>query len=233
MEGRFAEAEQRATELLELQQRRGDRDAETVFAARVFAIRRDQGRLGELLPVVDGFIEQFPDFKPVQAALPLVCVEAGDEERARAELRALGGTLDALPRDFFWLSAMAWIGEAAAAVGDAALVGELRTRLTPFADRTVQVGFAACLGSVARVLGLGAAAVGEHDLAREHLEAALARNTALGARALVVRSQAELAEALLHGGAEGDDAAWADELAASALTGARELGMAGVAARLS
>lgn len=227
-EGRLADAERIGQELFELQARLGFRDAESVLAARLFAIRRDQGRLGELLPAVDVFVAQFPQFAAWRAALPLVCVEAGDDERARRELHQVAAGLGAVPRDFFWLTAVGVVGEAAAALGDAPIAARVYAMLEPFAERTVQLGFAACFGPVERVLGVLAAACGRPDAAQAHLERALARAEATGALTFALRSRAELGELLLERGAGDRDRAL--ELLSGAAAGAREVGMDGVAA---
>ena len=232
IEGRFDDAERLAAELLELQTELGARDADTVFAARLFAVRRDQGRLGELLPAVDAIAERFPGFAPLRAGVPLIYLGAGDVERARAALGSLAPDLPGLPRDFFWLTTVALAAEAAAALGDRRLCRGLHRMLTPFAERTVQIGFAATLGSVERLLGLTAAGAGDAADARAHFERALVRNGALASRPLTIRTQSEFAEFLFAAGRSGDRARAAD-LAATALAGAGQLGMAAVAERLA
>ena len=220
MDGRFDDAEHLATELFELQSSLGARDAETVFAARLFALRRDQGRLGELLGAVEAIAERFPGFAPLRAGVPLICLHAGEADRARAALRAFADDLPGLPRDFFWLTTTALASEAAAGLADAALCSALHRLLAPFAGRSVQIGFAASLGSVERLLGLTAAGAGDIVSARSHFERALVRNGELGSRPLTIRTQAEFAEFLFGAGRHSGDRARAAELADVALAGA-------------
>ena len=231
LEGRFDEAERLAVELLQLQQELGAQDAETVFAARLFAIRRDQGRLGELAPVVEGFIELFPHFMPLRSALPLILHAAGDLDRARHELRAVGAQLDDVPRDFFWLSAMSWVAEASVALREATLAADMYGRLEPYGARTVQVGFAACLGSVERLLGLLAASGTRTAEAEAHFRRALEHDVRLGGRALVIRTEADFAEFLTTHDGTGDGLD-ARDLGSAALAGARQLQMAVLVTRL-
>ena len=232
IEGRFTDAEDLAVELLTLQQGLGARDADTVFAARLFAIRRDQGRLAELLPAVESFLERFPHFMPVQTALPMIVHASGDEERARHELKAVGRRIGEIPRDFFWLSAISWVAEAAATLRAPALIDELYPLLEPYADLTVQLGFAACLGSVERLLGLMSAARGDAAVASGHFRRALAHDGRLAGRALVTRTQAEFAVFLAESGAGADERLDAHELGTGALAASRELGMQALVACL-
>ena len=128
---------------------------------------------------------------------------------------------------------MALAAEAAAGLGERSLCSMLHRMLAPFAERSVQIRFAASLGSVERLLGLTAAGAGDAADARGHFERALVRNGALASRPLTIRTQAELAELLFGAGRHSGDHARATELAAAALAGAKELGMAAVAARLA
>ncbi len=60
--------------------------------------------------------------------------------------------VDAVPRDFFWLTSMALLAEGAAALRAPEPAQRLRSLLAPYAARNVQVGYAGSLGPVARLL---------------------------------------------------------------------------------
>jgi DNA-binding SARP family transcriptional activator len=188
LDGRLEDAERLALESYELRRRLETRDAEAVLAAQLFMIRRAQGRVAELGPAVLDAVAQHPALAVWRTAIPLVHLAAGDETRARAALAAID--LDAIPRDFFWLTAMTLLSEASAAVGDGALSARLYEALAPFERRFVQIGYAAGDGPVARSLGLLAAARGETERARGHLERALVLSA--GAAALEVRARTDL-----------------------------------------
>jgi DNA-binding SARP family transcriptional activator len=194
LDGRLDEAERLALESFAMRQRLETQDAESVLAAQLFMIRRAQGRVEELLPAVTDAVQRYPALAAWRAALPLVHLAAGDEERARAELDRLVGGLSAVPEDFFWLTAAWLLAEASAAMRAAGPSEALYDRLAPFAGRFVQIGYAACDGPVARLLGLLAAARGDSALAAAHLEDALQASRIAGAAALEARARAELAE---------------------------------------
>jgi hypothetical protein len=46
-------------------------DAESVFAAQLFMIRMQQGRLHELVEAAEHFMAEYPALDPWRAALPL------------------------------------------------------------------------------------------------------------------------------------------------------------------
>ena len=77
------------------------------------------------------------------------------------------------------------------------------------------------LGSVSHFLGILAAALSRRDRAVEHLEAAIAHNEEMGARAHRIRSQLELGRLLERSGRRAAGA----ELVAGAESEARALGM--------
>ena len=152
LDGSLEEAQRLAAQAFALRERLATRDAEAVFAGQLFTIRRAQGRLHELLPVVEQVTEDNPALSAWRAALPLVHLAAGDRRRAQEELTELVATLDDLPPDFFWLPHVAVMAEAAAGVGDAAAATRLHELLAPYRARFAQVGHATPLGAIAPLL---------------------------------------------------------------------------------
>ena len=185
--GRFGEAERLALEGLRLAERAGAPDARANFTAQLLPLRREQGRLGEIEPelrLVGG-----SGVLAWAAFLPLAQLEAGD---ASAAARSFEAARRSLPSGLWWLPANAWLAETAARLGrwDACL--ELLERLEPYAGRIVQAGFTGCWGAVDRYLGLLSAAVGRSEAARRQLDAALRLHQAIGAVALVRRTERDL-----------------------------------------
>ena len=82
---------------------------------------------------------------------------------ARGALAALP-PLDEIAEGQYWLLTMVSHGEAAMIVGDVARMEAVRDMLLPYPDRIVPIGMGAALwGSVARLLGLIAIALGDRD----------------------------------------------------------------------
>jgi hypothetical protein len=194
MDGRLDDAERLAAESAVMRGRMETADAGSVFAAQLFMIRMQQGRLHELVEAVEHFMAEYSALDPWRAALPLAYIAAGREDEARERLERMVADLDTVPRGFFWLTTMTVLAEASAKLADAESAEVLYEELQPYASCIVQVGYAGCLGPVARLLGLLAAARGDREAAVAHLEAALAISQATGLRLFETQARAELDE---------------------------------------
>jgi hypothetical protein len=229
--GRFEEAERLAGDAFRLAEHAGDPDARVHFTAQLVAVRREQGRLDELLPQIERIAAgDAPALAAWRSMLPLAYLDAGDRTRAHSAYdRLLAGGLATRPRTMLWLTEMSALAEAAAVLGDAAGGARLYALLSPYADRLVQWNFAGNAGSVQRLLGRTAAVAGLHDRARTHFEAALERHAQLGAAPLLARTRCDYGEFLLQGPRA--DRSLARRLLRDAGAAARGLGMKGVAGR--
>jgi hypothetical protein len=191
--GRFDEAERLAREGLRLAERAGAPDAHAHFTAQLLGVRREQGRLAELLPEIERLAAAGSEVLAWRALLPLALLESGAREQAARRLaETVADDFRAVPAGLFWLPATAWLAEAAAELQDAATAAALRGQLAPHAGRLVQAGFTGCWGAVDRFLGLLAGAAGRQADAQAHLRAALERHRALGATPLVARTRRDL-----------------------------------------
>lgn len=228
--GRFDEAERLAHQSVRLAKAADAPDAHMHFTAQLVAIRREQGRLDELLPEIERLAGGGPEAAAWRCLLPLAYLDAGDASAAHAAYaRAFDGGTETRFRTMLWLTATTSLCEAAAELGDADGGGRLYAELEPYADRLVQWIFTGSAGSVQRALGRAAAVAGRHDDAREHFEAALTRHAQLEAPALLARTRCDYGELLLRG--EQPDHPKANQLLCAAAADARRLGMTGVAAR--
>ena len=231
LSGRFEEAERIARESFRLAEDAGAPDAQAHFTAQLVALRREQGRLGELLPDIDRLAGTEPAASAWSSLLPLAYLDAGDRTRAEAAYEsALGGAVATAPRSMFWLTAMGSLAEAAAQLGDPGGSAQLYTELEPYADRLIQWSFTGNAGSVHRVLGRTAAVAGRLDRALSHFEAAIGRHVAVGATALLARTHCDYGEFLLLHGTRAERGR-AHRLLRQANLTARRLRMAGIAAR--
>ena len=228
--GRFEEAERIARESVRLAENAGAPDAHAHFTAQLVAVRREQGRLHELLPELEHLAGAEPAASAWRSILPLAYLDAGDRTQAQGAYdRAIGGGIATIPRTMLWLTAIGSLAEAAAELGDSDGGAQLYAELEPYADRLVQWSFTGNAGSVYRLLARTAAVAGRRDRARAHFEAAVRRHAALGAEPLLARTRCDYGEFLLQG-------AHAERLRARRLLreageAARRLGMAGIAAR--
>jgi hypothetical protein len=233
MQGRLAEAERLVQSALTDSSRFQHRDLTLVYGTQMLAIRTDQGRLDELEAGVQALIAQYPAVEVWRSVLAFLYAELDRRDAAHAELeRAVTAEQAALPSSYLRIAIGAYLTEACSYLNDAVRAAPLYAALTPYASRTVVVGFGVvCLGAVARYLGMLARTLGQRAAAVEHFEAALATNARLGARPALARTQYEYARLLADGSAA--ERARAGALLKAAGAAATAIGMPSLAARVA
>ena len=137
----------------------GDPDAEAWYVGQLVAIRWYQGRLPELLPMLDELVSSSDrstvDNSPY-AALAVAAAQAGDRLRAAGALATLRGRdLADLPRSSSWLVTMNGIVEAAHLLQDTDTSARAYELLLPFAHLPMILSLGvASFGSVEHALGV-------------------------------------------------------------------------------
>ena len=202
------------------------RDASGTYAIQMFGLRREQGRLAELAPVV-----RLLDADAREGAwgpgLAALYAELGMVDDARRELRRiLDDGLGAL-RPSLWLASLVYLADACAALGDAEAAEALYPELAAYSGSNVMIGhLVACYGAMDRYLGTTAAVLGDWERAEDHFHAALALNTRLGARTWLAHTAYGYARMLLARNA-GDDRSHARGQLGLALGLAQTIGLPG------
>jgi DNA-binding CsgD family transcriptional regulator len=179
-------------------------DASGLYGVQMFSIRREQGRVGELAPVVrmldGGALDDA--WRPGVVAL---LAELGMEDEARRRLRAILDEGLGSFRPSLWIASLVYLADACAALGDVDAAEALYAELSVHAGTNAMVGhLVTCYGAMDRYLGSMAALRGDWDSAEEHFHAALALNTRLGARTWLAHTSYAYARMLLARGARGD-----------------------------
>jgi DNA-binding SARP family transcriptional activator/tetratricopeptide (TPR) repeat protein len=209
------------------------------YAIQVLAIRRDQGRVGELEQATRQLVADNPSRPAWRAALVNLLSEEGRLDEAREEFERLAAhDFEDVPKDLDWMIAMTLLSDVCADLGDAERAERLYSRLEPYADLNVVIGLAAvCLGSAAGFLGKLAATMGRGDLATAHFERALAANAELLAPGCLARTQVDYARAIASLGLPGGDPRagelLAGELLDSAAEAAERYGLGAVARKVA
>jgi hypothetical protein len=199
--GRFDQAERLAQECLDLGVAAGDVDATGWHGAHLVAIRWYQGRLAELLPMLEQLVHS-PTLSALDNAYCAVhavaAASVGDRRTASEALARLrGGGLAELPRSSSWLVTMHGVVEAARLLGDRETAAEVYPLLEPYAHLPAMASLAvACFGSVHHALGVAALTTGDPDRAIAHLGEAITRNRTLGHWPAVEASRTAHAQAL-------------------------------------
>jgi DNA-binding CsgD family transcriptional regulator/tetratricopeptide (TPR) repeat protein len=208
------------------------RDASGIHAIQMFGLRREQGRLAELAPIV-----RLLDAESRSGAwgpgLAALYAELGMEDDARRELRRiLDKGLGSL-RSSLWLASLVYLADTCAALGDAEAAEALYPELAAYSGGNVMIGhLVACYGAMDRYLGTTAAVLGDWERAEDHFHAALALNTRLGARTWLAHTAYDYARMLLVRNA-GDDRSHARGQLGLALGLAQTIGLSGLARRAS
>jgi DNA-binding CsgD family transcriptional regulator len=206
------------------------RDASGIHGIQMFSIRREQGRLAELAPVIRLLAAEgrADVWRPGLVAL---LAELGMEEEARRELAPVRA--DGLEpfRRSLWLASLTYLADASSALADASVAADVYAELEPYAGSNVMIGhLVSCYGAADRYLGMLATVLGDWARAEVHFEAALELNTRLGARTWLAHTAFEYARMLLARRAAGDRSR-ATALLGKTLSLTESIGLASLAAR--
>jgi hypothetical protein len=228
LDGRFSDAERESQRAFDLSLRAQDPHAEMYhWIHRYWLVMEQDASVSDLTDLLDISIElaaRFPQVPAWQAKIALLHARLGDREAATNVATELSGERFArLPRDAVWVGALSYLAEVTYFLHDREQAAVLYGLLLPFADRIVVIDRALlCLGSVARVLGLLAAVLGDRSNAVGYLRSAVNTHDQMGARPLAARTRLELAK--VHRGQPASDTEQHELLAATRTT-ASELGM--------
>jgi DNA-binding CsgD family transcriptional regulator/tetratricopeptide (TPR) repeat protein len=236
-DGRLAEAEALAQRSHERSRLLTGRDASGVYGIQMFSIRREQGRLAELAPVVRILAGEAEREGPWRPGLIALLAELGMNAEARRELARLAADgLDSF-RESLWLGSLAYLADACTALADETIAALVYPELEPLTGANVMIGhLVACYGAADRYLGMLAATLAESGRADEHFERGLELNRRMGAATWVAHTAYEYGRFLLTRGRRqrgrakallGEAATLAERIGIPALSGRiRELGSA-------
>ena len=231
LEGRLVEAEALLGEALAAGQRAQQQSAFMRYGEQLLMLRWEQGRMAELEGMVRMGVDQAPTVPTWRIVIASLHLQLGRREEAQLEIDRIAehGFVD-LPRDANWLFAVVSLAHVVHQLGDLRRADLVYALLRPYAGRiTATRPAVTCSGGVSHYLGILARTCGRLTQAIGHLEQALTEHGRLRSTPWVVRSQTELALALLDREQEGD-ARRALELARAAVATASELGMQGALA---
>lgn len=223
LEGRLGDCEALARDAVAHGFGGHDESANRKFGTQMLFVRREQGRLGELVDAVERSAAQSPEIADWRCLLAYIHARLGHMAQARQALDGLArADLSDLLRDASWLPNLVMLSEVTVLLGDVPRARLLHTLLSPYADRCV-VNFALlCQGSAARPLGLLATTLSRYDDAERHFERAIATNTRIRSPLWVAHTRHDWARMLLLRDRPGD-AARALELLRQALAAAEGL----------
>ena len=204
LRGALNEAEQTIVQIVRLQTRNETHISDAV-SMLIFSLRREQGRLRDLGPMVSAFVRTNAAvaWRP---ALALLYAELGDEISARTVLNELAADdFASLPRDGRWTTCLVFLAEVCVMLEDHARSSLLYKLLLPWTERNIVMGSGSgCWGSTDRFLGRLSRVMGYWLEAEHHFALALAMNERTGAQAPLAHTHLDYAEMLLARGYRGD-----------------------------
>jgi DNA-binding CsgD family transcriptional regulator/tetratricopeptide (TPR) repeat protein len=230
-DGQLEQAEVLSRRSHEWNDRLTGRDISAVYGIQMFSIRREQGRLAELAPVIRILAGDAGRSGPWRPGLVALLAELGMEAEARRELAqvAVEG-LDRF-RESLWLASLAYLTDACTALGDETVAAMVYPELEHHAGANVMIGhLVSCYGAADRYLGMLAATLGEPERAEEHFERGLDLNRRMGAATWLAHTAYEYARILLARGRS--DRGRAEALLGEAASLAERIGMPALLARV-
>jgi len=226
LRGSFAEARRLTDEAHDLGLRTGNPTASYLYTFETLELALIAGGAEEFEPAA----RRMAEHGVARSLHAHVLATLGRIDEARATLQrdaAAGGEVDGnVPRGV-WLLAMADAADAVAAVGHRELAARVLDMLMPYAgyNTCAGAGLGSSLGAMSRFTGRLAAVLERWDTAFEHLDAALALNTRMGAHPYVALTKLDIARTLVAR-KRPEDAARALALALECRAIAGDLGMA-------
>jgi class 3 adenylate cyclase/tetratricopeptide (TPR) repeat protein len=202
-----------------------------VYGMQMFTIRREQGRLAEVAPLVKRFAadKSRDAWRP---GLALIAADLGFTQAAQRTFGEIAADGFALPVDAKRNITLCYLAEVSARLGDADRAERLYDLLRPYQDIAVVVPIATvCCGANARYLGMLASALGDWATAEAHFEAALEMDERMRAWPWLAHTKHEFALMLRERGGPGDEDR-ADVLLVAALASAERFGMAALQTRI-
>lgn len=189
IEGRLEDAARLIQETFDIGQKT-EPDALACFMAHQTCLWFETGALAGLAPAVRQVVAQNPGIPGFRSTLALALAEAGELDDAREVLAidAASGFAE-LAYDVTWTTVACVYAHVAAVVGDLGAAGRLHELLLPWRS-LVAYPYIGAWGPVEHYLGELSLALGDHEAAAEHLEAAAAVNARAGAAGWARRTDA-------------------------------------------
>ena len=145
-----------------------------VYGLQMFAIRREQGRLAEVLPLMRALSRRNDDQPVWRPGLTALYAELGMFDESRRELEALGPDgFGAVPRDSVWPACLTFLAEACIACRAGEYATTLLRELDKYAGRNLMVAMTICFGPADRLRGGLAHLLGRDEEAEQHFRAAM------------------------------------------------------------
>lgn len=232
LDGDFSGAERFAEEAFEIGWQNVGEHVEGVHGMQLFTIRREQGRLAEVAPIIKRLVDENPDETAWRPGFALIACDLGYKDPARRKLAELGEAGFKFPFDAKRSTSLAYVAEVCATLDEVNHSSTVYGLLAHYRDMTITTGVTTvCYGSAGRYLGMLTDVLGQWDQAEEHFEQALSMNRDMGAWPWLAHTQRDLAHMLRRRGRTSDFGR-ADTLLGEAWATADRLGMVALKSKI-
>jgi class 3 adenylate cyclase/tetratricopeptide (TPR) repeat protein len=232
LHGDFAAAERFAEGALEAQEGIHNEVVTGVYGMQMFTIRREQGRLAEVAPLMRRILAEKSRDAAWRPGLALVAADLGFLPAAQKNFAEIAASGFAVPMDAKRNITLCYLAEVCARLADSERAEQIYELLMPYRDIAAVVPIATvCCGSNGRYLGMLASVFGDWATAEAHFAAALAMDEQLQAWPWLAHTKHEFALMLQARGQAGDETR-ADALLGEAAASAERFGMAALQARI-
>jgi tetratricopeptide (TPR) repeat protein len=231
LHGNYTLAERRAGEAAGVISEASFTPALGIYGMQMFTIRREQGRLKEVAPLVKRFVNEHPEESQWRPGLMLIASDLGFRNEARRQFETMAESDFALPNDAKRSITLSYIAEACAELADGQRAEKLYELLWPYRDAAILAPpTTVCAGAASHYLGLLAGTMGEWQKAEAHFTAAEAMNEKIKAWPRLANTRLAHARMLLAHG-RNEDRLRASELRSMAVAAAERMGMKSILQR--
>jgi tetratricopeptide (TPR) repeat protein len=228
LDGQHDLAEQRATEAVAFGQGPFPSLAFANLSFLLFFLRREQGRLEELVQMTRDFAAAHAEVPALRVGLLFLWAELGRIDEARGLLTALSAEDLGRLHDRNWPASWFQLARAAFVVGDQQIARHLIEGVHEPTERCAQVSLATvCLGSTDLPRAWLLHTIGDLDAADQRYRSAADDNARIGARSWLAQVRADHARLLLER-RQGSDVDEAERLFQLATEAATDIGLAPV-----
>lgn len=201
--GDLAGAEDATNEARLIGRETGQPEADSMYVAQLLAVRREQGRHGELAPLLFHAHAANPGIAALRSSVALLHVVEGRVVEAAAIFAAdADARFRTMPYNTLWSTALVQYADVAAALDARDAAEALFEQLQPHSGRFAH-NSATCAGPIDRALGVLAGMLGRGEDAERYFRAAEATCERVEAPLLLARTLLSWVRAVPEPGAEG------------------------------
>ena len=201
--GDWQQAEDLATEALQIGSDGGQPDAFIIYGAQIIMVNLWRGTVDTLIPLIEQAIIDNPDLPVFSAALALAHAEADHTDETRRMLTKFELRGFDLPLDATWLTGMIAYADAAAECGDPKFAQPVLERLAPFADQWLYTDVATS-GPISRSIGDLLVVLGRFEEAEHQFARSAASSHRAEAKYFIARTELSWGQMLVERRAPGD-----------------------------